>query len=44
MVRHWNKLVREVVDVVSLEAFDISLDQSLSNLTELQLFTAGELD
>lgn len=44
MVRHWNRLAGEMVDVVSLEAFKVSLDQGLSNPIELQLFTAGELD
>lgn len=33
VVRHWNKLSREVVDVTSLEIFKVSLDESLSNLT-----------
>lgn len=33
VVRHWNKLSREVVDVTSLEILNVSLDESLSNLT-----------
>ena len=32
MVRHWNRLPREVVDVLSLEEFQVSLDGSLSNM------------
>ena len=35
MVRHWNRLPREVVDVLSLETFNIRLDRALSNLIEL---------
>ena len=32
VVRHWNRLPREVVDVPSLEVFEVRLDQALSNL------------
>ncbi|KFW72234.1 hypothetical protein AS28_02769, partial [Pygoscelis adeliae] len=32
VVRHWNKLPREVVDAPSLEAFKARLDGALSNL------------
>ncbi|KFQ94425.1 hypothetical protein Y956_02518, partial [Nipponia nippon] len=32
VVRHWNRLPREVVDAPSLEAFKASLDGALSNL------------
>ncbi|PKU44394.1 hypothetical protein llap_5337 [Limosa lapponica baueri] len=32
MVRHWNRLPREVVDVPSLELFKARLDEGLSNL------------
>ncbi|KFP82530.1 hypothetical protein N310_03273, partial [Acanthisitta chloris] len=32
IVRHWNRLPREAVDVPSLEAFKIRLDGALSNL------------
>ena len=32
VVRHWNRLARDVVDVPSLEMFKARLDQALSNL------------
>ncbi|KFW73719.1 hypothetical protein AS28_11365, partial [Pygoscelis adeliae] len=32
VVRHWNRLPREVVDAPSLEAFKVRLDGTLSNL------------
>ena len=32
VVRHWNRLPREVVDAPSLEAFKVRLDGALSNL------------
>ncbi|KFQ51708.1 hypothetical protein N334_04609, partial [Pelecanus crispus] len=32
VVKHWNKLSREVVDVPSLETFKAGLDGALSNL------------
>jgi len=32
MVRHWNRLPREVVEAPSLEIFKVRLDQALSNL------------
>ncbi|KFP45237.1 hypothetical protein N324_10408, partial [Chlamydotis macqueenii] len=32
MVKHWNRLPREVVDAPSLETFKASLDGYLSNL------------
>ena len=32
VVRHWNRLPRETVDVPSLEAFKARLDGALSNL------------
>ena len=32
VVRHWNRLPREVVDVPSLEVFKARLDGTLSNL------------
>ena len=32
MVKHWRRLPREVVNVLSLETFKIRLDGALSNL------------
>ncbi|KFV06397.1 hypothetical protein N340_13200, partial [Tauraco erythrolophus] len=32
VVRHWNRLPREVVDAPSLEEFKAGLDEVLSNL------------
>ncbi|KFP20383.1 hypothetical protein Z169_01126, partial [Egretta garzetta] len=32
VVRHWNRLPREIVDAPSLEAFKARLDVALSNL------------
>ncbi|KFR10327.1 hypothetical protein N306_14583, partial [Opisthocomus hoazin] len=32
VVRHWNRLRREVVDAPSLEVFKARLDRALSNL------------
>ncbi|KFV99377.1 hypothetical protein N327_06891, partial [Fulmarus glacialis] len=32
VVRHWNRLPREVVDAPSLEVFEARLDGALSNL------------
>ena len=32
VVRHWNRLAREVVDVPSLEVFKARLDGALGNL------------
>ncbi|KFV57809.1 hypothetical protein N341_04274, partial [Tyto alba] len=32
VVRHWNRLPREVVDVPSLEVFKTMLDGALTNL------------
>ncbi|KFM05401.1 hypothetical protein AS27_15838, partial [Aptenodytes forsteri] len=32
VVRHWNRLPREVVDAPSLELFKARLDEALSNL------------
>jgi len=35
VVRHWNRLPRDVVDALSLETFNVRLDQALGNLMEL---------
>jgi len=32
VVKHWNRLPREVVEVPSLETFKARLDRALSNL------------
>ncbi|KFQ86804.1 hypothetical protein N337_03373, partial [Phoenicopterus ruber ruber] len=32
VVKHWNRLPREVVDAPSLEAFKVRLDGALGNL------------
>ncbi|KFQ05725.1 hypothetical protein N329_01927, partial [Haliaeetus albicilla] len=32
MVKHWNRLPRQVVDAPSLETFKVRLDRGLSNL------------
>ncbi|KFV04921.1 hypothetical protein N340_03098, partial [Tauraco erythrolophus] len=32
VVRHWNRLSREVMDAPSLEVFKTRLDEALSNL------------
>ena len=46
VVRHWNRLPRDVMDALSLQNFKARLDQALSNLLQLwmSLFMAGELD
>ncbi|KAK4825873.1 hypothetical protein QYF61_003147 [Mycteria americana] len=33
VVKHWNRLLREVVGALSLEVFKVRLDEALSNLT-----------
>jgi len=42
VVRHWNRLHRDVVDASSLKTFKARLDLDLGNL--IKLFTAEELD
>jgi len=46
VVRHWNRLPKDMVDCLSLEIFKVRLDQALSNLIWLWmfLFIAEELD
>ncbi|PKU47329.1 hypothetical protein llap_2354 [Limosa lapponica baueri] len=46
VVRHWNRLPREVVDAPSLEVFTARLDGALSNLVqwEVSLPMAGGLE
>jgi len=46
VVKHWNRLSREVVESPSLETFKARLDGALSNLIKLKitLLTAGRLD
>jgi len=45
VVKHWNRLPREVVEAPSLETFKTRLDGALSNLISLKmsLLTAGRL-
>jgi len=45
VVKHWNGLPREVVEVPSLEAFKARLDGALSKLVwfKMSLLTAGGL-
>ena len=38
VVKHWNRLPREVVDAQSLETFKVRLDRALSNLIALKVF------
>jgi len=46
VVRHWNRLPRDVMDAPSLQAFRARMDQALDNLVELwvSLFIAGEMN
>jgi len=46
VVRHWNRLPREVVDAPSLEMFKARLDGALSNLVlwKVSLLMAGGLE
>jgi len=43
VVKHWNRLPREVVEAPSLETFQARLDGALSNLVwlKMSLLTAG---
>lgn len=34
VVKHWNRLPREVVDVPCLETFKVTLNRALNHLTE----------
>ena len=45
VVKHWPRLLREVVDAPSLETFQARLDGALSSLIQLKmsLLTAGGL-
>jgi len=38
VVKHWNRLPREVVDDPSLEVFKARLDGALSNLVQWKMF------
>jgi len=46
VVKLWHRLPREVVDVPSLETFEVRLDGALSNLVwlKMSLLTTGGLD
>ena len=46
MVRHWNRLPREMVDAPSPKTFKVRLDGALINLIllEISLFIAEELN
>ena len=46
VLRHWNKLLRDVVDAPSLETFKVMLNQALGNLISLwvYLLIVGELN
>jgi len=46
VVKHWNRLPREVIDAPSLETLKVRLARALSNLIQLKmsLLTAGRLD
>jgi len=41
VVKHWNRLPREVVDAPSLETFKVGLDGALSNLLSLKMSLQG---
>jgi len=46
VVKHWDRLPREVLDSPPLEPFKVRLDGSLSNLIELKMspIIAGRVD
>jgi len=46
VVKHWNRLPREVVDAPPMETFKVRMDGTLSNLLQLKmsLLIAGKLD
>ena len=46
VVRHWNRLPRDVMNALSLETFQVRLDRALSNLIYLYIpgFITEELD
>ena len=46
VMKRWDKLPREVVNVSSLETFKVRLDGALSNLIQLEmsLLVAGRVD
>ena len=46
VLRHWNRLLIEAVDALSLEAFNTKLDRTLNNLVywEVSLPIAGGLE
>jgi len=45
VVKHWNRLLRQVVEAPSLQTFQARLDRALSNLIwlKMSLLTAGGL-
>jgi len=45
VVKHWNRLPREVLEAPSLETFKVRLDRALNNLIQLKmsLLMAGGL-
>jgi len=46
IVKHWNRLPKEVVEAPSLETFQVRLDRALSSLIQWKtsLLMAGGLD
>jgi len=46
VVKHWNRLPREVLDAPSLETCKVRLDRALSDLIQLKMYLliAGGLD